>query len=321
MMAHQDGHSREREPTQAASAEGRVFDVQRFSIHDGPGIRTTVFLKGCPLRCRWCHNPEGISHKKQISFLSQKCIGCGNCFEKCPRQAHTLEGDAHLLDRVVCGVCGTCTDTCYSGALEIVGRDVTVDEVIAEVIRDQPFYECSGGGMTLSGGEPILQIDFTVALLQAAKEEGLHCAIETCGHGPLSRYERIFPYVDLYMYDIKEMDNQRHIESTGVPNELILSNLRELHSRGAQIIVRLPIIPGYNDRDDHFREVASLVKSLPDLLGVEIMPYHPLGTSKLDRFGFNADESAEIEIPSKEVVSSWIRRFGELGIELLNEGE
>ena len=306
-------------PTDVLAVEGRVFDVQRFSIHDGPGIRTTVFMKGCPLRCSWCHNPEGISRERQLSFLPQKCIGCGTCQSRCPHGAQSSENGEHVLVRTLCRVCGACAETCYSGALEIVGRDATVQEIVAEVLRDRPFYDCSGGGMTLSGGEPVFQIEFTEALLRAARAEGLHCAIETCGYGHFSRYERIAPLVGLFLYDIKDTSSQKHVEFTGVSNALILSNLRALHERGAQIILRLPVIPGHNDRDDHFRSVAALCRSLPKLLGAEVMPYHALGRSKLDRFGMGAREVAQVETPSKETVGGWLSRLRELGVPLLNE--
>lgn len=298
---------------------GRVFDIQRFSIHDGPGIRTTVFYKGCPLCCAWCHNPEGISRGFHLSFLPDRCIGCGYCVATCPNEAHRLVEGVHQIERALCRVCGACTVECYSGALELVGRDVTVQVVLDEVMRDEPFYETSGGGMTLSGGEPMLQFPFTVALLEAAKSEGLHCCMETCGYAPFAQYGQIAPYIDLFLYDLKETDPDLHRAYTGVDNERIIHNLRALHDTGSRISLRLPIVPGYNDRVDHFEAAADLVRSLPDLQDVEIMPYHPLGTSKVERMGLDAGGRARSHPPDRETLARWIDEFERLGVSLRNE--
>ena len=303
-----------------ARVTGRIFEIQRFSIHDGPGIRTTVFMKGCPLRCAWCHNPEGIEKGKHLSFQPEKCIGCGYCFRVCPERAHRDTDGSHTLAREVCRVCGGCTEDCFAGALELVGKDVTVEEVLAEVLRDRPFYETSSGGMTLSGGEPMLQFDFTDALLRAAKAEQLHCCMETCGQAPTRRYDDLLPLVDLFLYDIKDTDPTKHREFTGVTNELVLANLRHLYARNAAIALRLPIVPGYNDRSDHFAGVAALVREMPGIRSVELMPYHALGTSKRARLGLGESEVTISEPVSRETVSAWLGMLRELGIEAVSDG-
>jgi pyruvate formate lyase activating enzyme len=299
--------------------QGTIFEIQRFSIHDGPGIRTTVFLKGCPLGCLWCHNPEGQSSQQQLSYLPQKCIACGNCIRACPHGAHMMVDSVHQFYRSQCQLCGDCTKECWSQALEMVGRKMTTAEVLAEVLRDLPFYQNSGGGMTLSGGEPLAQLEFTRALLQSAKQAGLNTAIETCAFTRFSAFTQVMPWVDLFLFDIKDMDNTHHIEYTGKPNTVILSNLRQLHDSGARVLLRLPIIPGYNDRPDHFTRLAELVKSLPDLVGVEIMPYHRLGNSKRERFGLPHSMPAEIPAADPATLAGWLNRLAELGVVTLNQ--
>jgi pyruvate formate lyase activating enzyme len=285
---------------------GRIFEIQRYCIHDGPGIRTTVFLKGCPLNCLWCHNPEGIAPQAALSFIPARCIGCGYCFRACERGAHAMTDAAHTLDRARCGLCGRCARECHAGALELVGRDISVEDALAEVLKDRPFYETSGGGMTLSGGEPLMQIEFTAALLGAARGAGLNTCVETCGFADYGRFERILGSTDLFLYDLKETDAARHEEFTGAPLAPILRNLRSLHDAGAAILLRLPIVPGCNDRDEHLRAVAALARELPRLRGVEIMPYHRLGESKLERMGLAGRARAQAAPPSAKEVGRWL---------------
>jgi glycyl-radical enzyme activating protein len=301
----------------AAAVRGRVFEIQRFSIHDGPGIRTTVFLQGCPLRCRWCHNPEGGAVRPLLSFLERRCVGCGACFRACANDAHWMAHGHHVLDRSKCEACGDCAEDCVSGALEIVGREESAGDALEVVLRDKPFYQASGGGMTLSGGEPMAQVEFAEALLAGAKEAGLHCCVETCGFAPFEDFERVMPLTDLFLYDIKETDDARHRDGTGVSNEMILENLRALHDAGARVRVRLPIVPGRTDRDDHFRAVASLVAKMPGIEGVEIMPYHRLGEDKLERLGLDSEQRAAASPPSDEEIERWSRRLELLGVRVV----
>ena len=298
---------------------GRIFDIQRFSIHDGPGIRTTVFMQGCSLNCKWCHNPEGIPGETLLSFIPDKCIGCGFCFETCRKSAHRMDGGMHVLDRSLCDVCGRCTAGCYAGALELIGKEADVEEVIGEVLRDRPFYETSGGGITLSGGEPMHQAEFTEALLRRAVEENLHTCMETCGFARWEHYERVLSLTDLFLADVKEMDPQRHREYTGVDNAIILENIERLHDAGRPVMLRLPLIPGYNDREDHFAAVAAYAGGLTELAGVEIMPYHPLGTDKVKRLGLDRESREKSSRPDDVVLRRWIDFLEDRGVSLVNE--
>ncbi len=297
---------------------GQIFNIQRFSVHDGPGIRTTVFLKGCPLHCIWCHNPESITAGSVISFRPEQCIGCGRCCDICPSHAHRILGDQHVLNRELCKACGLCTSECHSKALEQMGRKTTVREVHETVMRDQPFYKTSGGGMTVSGGEPLLQPDFCVSLLEKAKQAGLHCCVDTSGYCDYSDLERISPYVDLFLYDWKESDPERHVEYCGVDNGIILENLRTLHDAGNSIRLRCPVIPGINDREDHFRGIAHLVNSLPDLTGVEILAFHSLGESKIKAFGLETRVSLPKENPGADTMQQWICEMKKFGVIVIN---
>lgn len=302
----------------ASPVTGRIFEIQRFCIHDGPGIRTTLFLKGCPLRCTWCHNPEGQSRAREVSFAPDRCIACGACVAVCRHRAHVFADSRHAYNRDRCVVCAECVEKCHAGALECVGRDITVDEALVEALKDRPFYETSGGGLTLSGGEPLSQIEFSAELLRRAKEAGLHTAVETCGYGDAAALERVRPFVDLFLYDVKETDPERHVAVTGVPNEPIFANLRRLHDAGASVLVRLPIVPGINDRPDHFVGVAALCKPLTRLLGVEVLPYHRLGLSKNARFGIGTATPLDAAPPEPAAVQGWIRALRERGLRVVN---
>lgn len=285
--------------------KGLVFDIKKFAIHDGPGIRTTVFLKGCPLNCLWCHNPESISGNPELSFLPDKCIGCGYCFEACPNKAHQMDGDKHVIKRDICQQCGICNLKCYAHALELIGKEMTVEEALTEVMKDKPFYETSGGGMTISGGEPMAQFEFTKELLTAAKKEDLHTCLDTSGFAKFAKYEELLKLVDIFLYDIKETDPGKHQDATGVPIDLIQENLQKLDQAGAKTVLRCPVIPGMNDREDHFAKIAELADSLSNVLEINIQPYHPLGKSKNERIG-KEFEMGELSFPDDATTQKWL---------------
>ena len=242
--------------------EGIVFNIQRFSIHDGPGIRTTVFLKGCTLRCFWCHNPEGIRPQLENQFYPERCIGCGECVTVCPEGAQSMGENGRAYDRERCKVCGKCVEICYAGALLRMGNRTSAGEVCAEALRDRAFYQSSGGGVTLSGGEPVMQRDFSRAILEGCKAEGLHTAIETAGHYRWEDLAGLLPFVDLVMMDIKHMDRRKHHRATGVTNERILANATRLAGTGLPLLFRIPVVPTVNDTEDEIAAIARFVHRL-----------------------------------------------------------
>ncbi len=294
---------------------GIIFGIQHFAIHDGPGIRSTVFLKGCPLDCMWCHNPEGIDRRPVLAFFVNRCIGCGNCFRICP-DVHKMVDGKHIIDRDMCNACGKCVKECYGKALEIVGKEISAKEVIQDLLRDRIYYENSNGGITLSGGEPLTQFQFTYSLLKLAKAEGLHCALETNGFNNYDLYEQLLPMVDLFLYDYKESSPEKHKEYTGVENKIILENLRKLNTAGARIILRCPIIPGLNDREDHFAAIAHLTKELESLDGAELLFYHKLGVSKAERMGLAPQK--QYEQPDSHTKEQWKNLVLQYGGRLIN---
>ena len=286
---------------------GTIFNIQKFSINDGPGIRTTVFMKGCPLNCLWCHNPESKSRKTEIFFDARKCVGCRSC-EVCPYGCHVFTDTEHIFNREKCTACGKCAAECYTDALELVGTEKSVEEIIAEVMKDEAFYENSGGGMTLSGGEPMFQFDFTYELLKRAKENGLHTCIETCGFAKWEQYEKIADLVDIFLFDYKETDPGKHKEFTGVTNELILENLKKLDEKGCKTVLRCPIIPGLNDTDEHFTGIAKTANSLRNVLEINVEPYHPLGKGKSEMLG-KEYFSDDLSFADDNAVKEWIEKI------------
>ena len=257
---------------------------------------------GCPLNCIWCHNPEGISEKALLSYSNDKCSGCGACVRICP-EVHGMENSKHLMNRKNCNHCFKCVEVCPVNALEQVGREMDTTEVFEAVTRDKRYYETSGGGITVSGGEPMRQFSFTYAVLEACKTAGINTAMETSGFAPKAQFKQILPQVDTFLYDIKELNPEKHKEYTGADNSLILNNLAFLAGKGNKIIVRCPVIPGLNDRIDHFTGLAELSQKYDSIEGIEIMPYHKLGVSKSVRMGLAKQNN--YDQPDVETVTEW----------------
>lgn len=272
-----------------------IFDVQKCSFIDGPGIRTTVFFKGCNLKCKWCHNPESQSPNRELMVQSKKCVGCGKCLEKCPNKFSS------------CDMCGKCTIYCPALAREIVGKEYTVDQVLSEILSDKKFYLSSGGGATFSGGECMLRVDFLAELLKKCKENGVHTAIDTAGCVPYDSFLKVLPFTDLILYDVKCFSEELHLQGTGVSNRLILKNLERLSQEtDCEIIVRIPVIPGYNTDTKELSSMAKFLASLR-IKAVELLPYHTMGNYKYQTLGRTP---FVYDVPAEEDMTYYKKLFG-----------
>ncbi|MPW26512.1 glycyl-radical enzyme activating protein [Alkalibaculum sp. M08DMB] len=296
--------------------KGKVYDIQGFSIQDGPGIRTTVFLKGCPLSCPWCHSPESQAFGSQLSWMSMRCIGieqCGKCLNVCEKGAITpgevtkksgTDEDIQYvhINRKICDNCGSCTEVCYPGGLSMCGEEYTVNDLVDRVSKDTPFYEQSGGGVTISGGEALSQPQFVFEVLKSLKEIEIHTALDTTGFTDGKNIDAVLPYTDLFLYDLKHMDSVQHKQVVGVANEKILENAKRIAKAGGKIQVRIPVIPHFNDSQDNIRQTGEFCKSLGEaVVLVQLLPYHNLGITKYQRI-FDDVKVLEAEPPSDEKI-------------------
>ncbi|MBQ6892795.1 MAG: glycyl-radical enzyme activating protein, partial [Clostridia bacterium] len=253
---------------------GNIINIKRFEIHDGDGLRTTLFLKGCPLRCKWCHNPESLSPKSELGYYEHKCISCGKCVTVCPAGAHSINEGLHNFDRNKCTACGKCAPVCLGDALIFYGENVTPEEVLPKLLADREFYETSGGGVTISGGEPLLQADFTGALLNLLKQDGINTAVDTCLFAPRERLEKVIPLTDTFLVDVKAYDRELHKKLTGQYNDIILENIRYLSDIGKPMEIRIPYVPGKNSGE--IEKIAGFLSTLKSVKGVRVLPYHNL---------------------------------------------
>ena len=269
----------------AGTTAGMVFNIMRFSVQDGPGIRTTVFLKGCPLECAWCHNPEALSGAPELLLRADRCIACGDCMDVCPQHAVVGKDGKYETRPELCTRCGTCADACAADARELIGRAMTVDEVMREVERDAPFYRESGGGVTFSGGEPLLQHQFLVELLRACAGGGFHRVVDTAGSASPDVLFRVAELTDLFLYDLKSVDEGIHRRFTGVSGALIRGNLERLASWGKRVVIRMPILPGVNDSRANLEAAGRFIASLGNVVQIQLLPYHTTGVDKYARLG------------------------------------
>lgn len=286
----------------------RIFDIQTFSLHDGPGIRTTVFLKGCPLRCLWCCNPEGFEAGPTLSYQDSKCLGCLACVEVCPTDALTADEAKLEVQHHLCNGCGACLEVCPSGALKLFGYERTAREIIDRIKRDKKYFDKSGGGLTLSGGEVMKQSVYALEILKLAKQENIHTCIETSGYAQQEEFKQLLPYVDIFLFDYKISDPEDHLKFTGVSNELILDNLKFLSVSGCQIILRVPLIPGINDTDQHFRTISDISKRYSGIQGVEVLPYHNWGEHKFKDVGLKKPD-IQAKSVSASLAGEWLEKL------------
>ncbi|NMA36961.1 MAG: glycyl-radical enzyme activating protein [Papillibacter sp.] len=310
---------------------GNIYDIQKFSVHDGPGIRTDVFLKGCPLKCLWCHSPESQGFGSDVAYMDIRCVGikhCGLCLKACDRGAisesepkKSLTGDEELtypvIDRPKCDVCLKCVEACPSTAIYNPLRRVTVEYCMESIRKDKKYYEKSGGGVTISGGEPMSQFEFTLALAKACRAEGYNVALDTTGYAPTAQYMEILPYINLFLYDLKHMNSDRHQKLTGVPNELILKNAEELAKAGARFQIRFPIVPKLNDSEENIRATAEFCVKIKDAIDVvQLLPYHKMGSMKYTRLG-KKYKLVNVEAPSDEFMKKQLELFESYGLKAM----
>jgi pyruvate formate lyase activating enzyme len=299
---------------------GRIFDIKRYSIHDGPGIRTTVFLKGCSLRCLWCHNPESVDPGPELMHWPGRCSRCYACIEACPKGAIAKDAaGAVVIDRKVCDLCGKCAEACLYDAMQMVGRETSVEDVLAEVEKDRVFYEQSGGGVTLSGGDPFAQAAFAEALLDGCRSRGIRTAVDTAGFSKNDVLDRLASKTDLILYDLKCMDDARHKELTGVSNVSIIDNLKRLAAGRTEVWVRIPLVAGVNVDDDNIRRTIAFLSSLKTIRRVGILPYHSGGLEKARRIG-RENNFRKFETPSEERIAAVETAFREAGFEVRRGG-
>jgi len=264
------------------TAKRIVLNISRMTTHNGPGIRTLVMFKGCPLRCLWCSTPESQKSEPELAVFPGKCIKCGECISLCPSHALAVTKDTISINRSLCNSCGKCTQACYSEAIKLLGQPMSVDDLLEEAKKDLIIYKHSGGGVTLSGGEPLLHPDFTGRLVSALKEDGISVGVDTCGQVPWSSIEPVLPYVDFFLWDIKHMDLEQHRKITGSPNNIILSNARAVSERNIPIYIRIPIIPNYNDSEENIRATSEFASNLSSVVEVDLLPLHHLGKARYD---------------------------------------
>lgn len=256
----------------------KIFEIKKFAVHDGDGIRTTVFLKGCPLKCVWCHNPESISFEPQLAYYKNKCTNCGTCVKACPEGAHLLQSGMHIFDRTLCKFCGKCENACFNNALTLYGKDMSVEEIMPILLEDKDFYETSGGGITLSGGECLMHPEFCAKLLKAVKSEQINTAVDTCGFVSKEALDMVIPYTDVFLFDLKAFDEDVHIKCTGQSNKIILDNLKYIDQQGKDIEIRIPYVPGFNS--SQIEKIAKFISTLKNITKVRVLPYHNFAGSK-----------------------------------------